>query len=55
MDFSELEFRQYELKPGDIAKFASMGGSRIIIGPAATTRDHIAAMEKFGAEVISRQ
>jgi len=27
----------------------------MIIGPAATTREHIAAMEKFGAEVISRQ
>jgi alkanesulfonate monooxygenase SsuD/methylene tetrahydromethanopterin reductase-like flavin-dependent oxidoreductase (luciferase family) len=43
-----------QLKPGDVEKFAAMGVSRIIIGPAATTRDHIAAMEKFGAEVISR-
>ena len=31
-----------------------MGVSRIIVAPAATTREHIAAMEKFGAEVISR-
>jgi hypothetical protein len=32
-----------------------MGVSRIIIGPAPTTREHLAAMEKFGAEVIARQ
>ena len=31
-----------------------MGVSRIIVAPAATTRDHLAAMEKFGAEVIAR-
>jgi hypothetical protein len=43
-----------QLKPGDIEKFAAMGVSRIIIGPAPTTREHLAAMEKFGAEVIAR-
>jgi threonine dehydratase len=32
-----------------------MGVSRIIVAPAATTREHLAAMEKFGAEVISKQ
>jgi probable F420-dependent oxidoreductase len=42
------------LKPGDIEKFAEMGVSRIIVGPAPTTREHLAAMEKFGAEVIAR-
>src|SRR5208337_1451492 len=42
------------LKPGDVEKFAEMGVSRIIFGPAATTREHLAAMEKFGAEVIAR-
>ena len=36
-------------------QFAEMGVSRIIVGPGATTRDHIASMEKFGAEVIARQ
>jgi len=44
-----------QLKPEDIGKFAEMGVSRIIVSPGATTRDHIASMEKFGAEVISRQ
>jgi len=43
------------LKPGDIERFAAMGVSRITIGPGATTREHIASMEKFGAEVIARQ
>ncbi len=44
-----------QLKPADIQQFAAMGVSRIIVGPAATTREHIASMEKFGAEVIDRQ
>ena len=44
-----------QLKPGDIERFAAMGVSRIIIGPAATTREQIASMEKFGAEVIAKQ
>ncbi|MGD1028841.1 hypothetical protein [Candidatus Binatus soli] len=43
------------LKPGDIERFAAMGVSRITIGPGATTREHIASMEKFGAEVIAGQ
>jgi probable F420-dependent oxidoreductase len=42
------------LKQGDIEKFAEIGVSRIIVAPAATTREHLAAMEKFGAEVISK-
>jgi probable F420-dependent oxidoreductase len=44
-----------QLKSEDIGQFAEMGVSRIIVGPGATTRDHIASMEKFGAEVIARQ
>jgi probable F420-dependent oxidoreductase len=44
-----------QLNPEDIGKFAKMGVSRIIVGPGATTRDHLASMEKFGAEVITRQ
>jgi cysteine synthase len=32
-----------------------MGASRIIVAPGATTREQIASMEKFGAEVIARQ
>ncbi len=44
-----------QLKPGDIERFAAMGVSRIIVGPAPTTREQIAAIEKFGAEVIARQ
>ncbi len=44
-----------QLKPGDIERLAAMGVSRIIIAPGATTREYIASMEKFGAEVISRQ
>ena len=44
-----------QLKPADIERFAAMGVSRIIVGPAPTTREQIAAMEKFGAEVIARQ
>ena len=44
-----------QLKPGDIERFAAMGVSRIIVGPGATTREHLASMEKFGAEVIARQ
>jgi len=44
-----------QLKPGDIERFAAMGVSRIIVAPGATTREHLASMEKFGAEVIARQ
>ncbi len=44
-----------QLKPADIEQFAAMGVSRIIVAPAATTREHLASMEKFGAEVIARQ
>ncbi|MGD0672233.1 MAG: LLM class F420-dependent oxidoreductase [Candidatus Binatus sp.] len=44
-----------QLKPGDIQRFAAMGASRIIVAPGATTREQIASMEKFGAEVIARQ
>ncbi len=44
-----------QLKPEQIEQFAEMGVSRIIVGPGASTREHIASMEKFGAEVISRQ
>jgi probable F420-dependent oxidoreductase len=44
-----------QLKPADIERFAAMGVSRIIVALALTTREHIAAMEKFGAEVIARQ
>jgi hypothetical protein len=43
------------LKPGDIERFAEMGVSRVIVAPAATTRDHLASMEKFSAEVIAKQ
>jgi probable F420-dependent oxidoreductase len=44
-----------QLKSADIERFAAMGVSRIIVAPAATTREHLASMEKFGAEVIARQ
>jgi probable F420-dependent oxidoreductase len=44
-----------QLEPADIERLAAMGVSRIIIGPAATTREQIASMEKFGAEVIAKQ
>ena len=44
-----------QLKPEQIEQFAEMGVSRIIVGPGASTREHIASMEKFGAEVISQQ
>jgi len=44
-----------QLKPEQIEQFAEMGVSRIIVGPGASTREHIASMEKFGAEVIARQ
>ncbi len=44
-----------QLKPEQIEQFAEMGVSRIIVGPGASTKEHIASMEKFGAEVISRQ
>ena len=44
-----------QLKPEQIGQFAEIGVSRIIVGPGATTREHIASMEKFGAEVIARQ
>ena len=43
------------LLPGQIEQFAEMGVSRIIVSPGASTKDHIASMEKFGAEVIARQ
>ena len=44
-----------QLKPEQIGQFAEMGVSRIIVGPGASTKEHIASMEKFGDEVISRQ
>jgi probable F420-dependent oxidoreductase len=44
-----------QLKPEQIGQFAEMGVSRIIVGPGASTKEHIATMEKFGAEVIARQ
>src|SRR6266478_3671907 len=44
-----------QLKPEQIGQFAEMGVSRIIVGQGASTKEHIASMEKFGAEVISRQ
>ncbi len=44
-----------QLKPEQIGQFAEMGVSRIIVGPGASTKEHIASMEKFGAEIISRQ
>lgn len=43
-----------QLKPEQIGQFEEMGVSRIIVGPGASTKEHIATMEKFGAEVISR-
>jgi probable F420-dependent oxidoreductase len=43
-----------QLKPEQIGQFAEMGVSRIIVGPGASTKEHIASMEKFGAEVIGR-
>jgi hypothetical protein len=32
-----------------------MGVSRIIVGPGASTKEHIATMEKFGNEIIAKQ
>src|SRR3984893_17417091 len=39
-----------QLKPEQIGQFAEMGVSRIIVGPGASTKEHIATMEKFGDE-----
>lgn len=44
-----------KLKPADIDQFKEMGVSRIIVGPEPTTKEHLEAMERFGAEVIARQ